>query len=87
MSNYIERMEKESEELQQRISDLGAFQRTEVFYTLEEVAQWEMQDQMHAMQQYANTLNKRIARAKGWIKPSEPVPVLTCSCNQTQGNS
>lgn len=85
MSNYIERMEKESEELQQRISDLGAFQRTEVFYTLEEAAQWELHDQLNAMQHYANTLNKRIARAKGWIKPSEPV--LTCSCNEAQGNS
>lgn len=85
MSDYIERMEKEAEELQQRINDLGAFQRTEVFYTLEEVAQWEMHDQLHAMQQYANTLNKRIARAKGWVKPSGPGH--TCSCNQTKGNS
>ncbi|CAL9957565.1 hypothetical protein VPHD292_0031 [Vibrio phage D292] len=86
MSDYVVRMEKESEELQQRISDLSGFMRTEVFYTLEEAAQWEMQDQLNAMQHYSTILNKRIARGKGWLK-KQAEPVLTCGCNHSKGTN
>lgn len=72
-TDYIQRMETEHEELKDRLIKLIQFIDTQKFYELELEDQQALIEQRYAMSHYAEILGKRVARAKGWVKPRASV--------------
>lgn len=60
MSNYVERMEVELKELEEKVEKLEAFIKTETFEALDEFKQGLLKAQKAAMDIYVSVLKNRI---------------------------
>lgn len=63
MSEYLDRMENELEELQGKISRLEAFLSTDIFEEMRYIDQHLLLEQHQAMARYEGYLTARLARA------------------------
>lgn len=68
MSGYIERMQKEWEDLQDKITKGTIFQGTDTFKALDPFDQILLRIQIESMIPYGNILLIRIKRAQGVLK-------------------
>ena len=68
MSDFLNRLKQEAEDLEVRFSKLSRFLYTEKYYELDNTDQQDLNEQYHAMNHLLSILKRRVARFSGWIK-------------------
>lgn len=70
MSNFLDRLVVEQNELQQKLDKLDGFIHTEQYYKIELDERYLLDQQVRSMRHYSSILKERIAAANGW-KPKQ----------------